>query len=345
MKKDSSGGFDALQGWAQLYGKECPASDLFGSQGGDGGHPMLTPDPSGHGALLDPERLGGEILALEVLNQSLEDVHVNTSNRNACIVEHRNACLQGYRQTFDNPLMDFKHRVKAARKYAGLTQGELAERVGIKQATVSELETGKSGSSSFTASIAHACGVDPLWLETGSGEMLPKQRDSSSQERGAAPDNGPIALQSLRVQEASVISAYEITTVPLVSWVAAGSWCEAVDLFAAGDAEVWMPCPENIGPRGFALRVEGDSMTSPYPGKESYPHGTIVYVDPDVAYKSGDAVIAKLPDSNEATFKLLVEDAGKTYLQPINPQYPMIVLDRETHICGVVIGSFRSTRR
>lgn len=68
--------------------------------------------------------------------------------------------------------MEYKDRIKAARKHAKLTQDTLAEAVGIKQASISELETGKSLSSSFNASIAKACGVDAVWLETGRGRML-----------------------------------------------------------------------------------------------------------------------------------------------------------------------------
>ncbi|MFP5338448.1 MAG: LexA family protein, partial [Gammaproteobacteria bacterium] len=102
-----------------------------------------------------------------------------------------------------------------------------------------------------------------------------------------------------------------------------------------------MPCPDPIGPRGFALRVEGDSMTSPYPGSETYPHGTIIYVDPDLAHKSGDPVIAKLPSSNSATFKIFIEDAGQLYLKPLNPQHPMIPITEETHIVAVLVGAYR----
>ncbi|MCK9466198.1 MAG: helix-turn-helix domain-containing protein [Thiopseudomonas sp.] len=68
--------------------------------------------------------------------------------------------------------MDYKDRIKRARKHAKLTQGQLAKFVGVKQASISDLETGKSQSSSFSASIAEACGIEPVWLETGSGEMI-----------------------------------------------------------------------------------------------------------------------------------------------------------------------------
>lgn len=68
--------------------------------------------------------------------------------------------------------MEYKDRIKRARKHAGLVQQQLASLTGITQASISELETGKSQASSYSASIAKACGVDPLWLETGRGEMI-----------------------------------------------------------------------------------------------------------------------------------------------------------------------------
>lgn len=73
--------------------------------------------------------------------------------------------------------MDYRNRIKRARKHAGLKQQQLAKLTGITQASISELETGKSQASSFSASIAKACGVDPLWLETGRGEMIVTQGD------------------------------------------------------------------------------------------------------------------------------------------------------------------------
>lgn len=96
--------------------------------------------------------------------------------------------------------------------------------------------------------------------------------------------------------------------------------------------------PKNTGDYVFALTVEGDSMTSPYPGQRSYPHGTIIYVDPEKHPTNGARVIARV--SGEQTFKLYVEDAGRKYLKPINPTYDKIEIVDETNICGVVIGSY-----
>lgn len=69
----------------------------------------------------------------------------------------------------ENIGMSIGTRVKAARKKAGLTQKELAAKAGMKQSTLSELETGESAGTTSIASLANALGVNALWLETGDG--------------------------------------------------------------------------------------------------------------------------------------------------------------------------------
>lgn len=160
-------------------------------------------------------------------------------------------------------------------------------------------------------------GCRPHWMESGDGPMLDNQRTDL-----ANTEPGP-ALQGL---------------IPLISWVQAGAFCNVVDLFQPGDAEEWLPTVQKLGPRSYALRVKGDSMTAPY--GRSYPEGCIIYVDPDTAVTNGARVIAKLPDLDEATFKVYSEDAGQRFLKPLNPQYPTITMTPDMLICGVVRGSY-----
>ena len=334
MKKGSSSGVDALEGWAKLYGPEGTVRDLLSLESGDGVHPTLTGNPAGNGGLVDAQRLTGLDLRPEVLDELFVDVHGEPFYDSRHILDYGENPLQAYGKNPDHlPMNSIGQRVKAARKYAGLTQVQLAEKAKMDQTTISKLEKGHNAKSAFCVRIAVACGVSPVWLETGQGDMLPKETSSLT-------DTGE-NVEPLRVQDASVVALSDFHRVPVISWVAAGAWSEAIDLYEVGDAEVWMLCPDPIGPRGFALRVEGDSMTSPYPGAESYPHGTFIYVDPDVAHKSGDPVIAKLPSSNSATFKIFFEDAGQQYLKPLNPQHPMIPITEETHIVAVLVGSYR----
>ncbi|MCX7083925.1 MAG: S24 family peptidase [Methylococcales bacterium] len=125
--------------------------------------------------------------------------------------------------------------------------------------------------------------------------------------------------------------------VPVISWVQAGAWCEAVDNFNVGDAERWIPCPVAHSKHTYALKVRGDSMVAPYGSSISFPEGTLIYVDPEVPLVSGKKVIAKLLDSNEVTFKVYREESGKKWLVPLNPQYDKIELVEGMHVCGVVI--------
>ena len=67
--------------------------------------------------------------------------------------------------------MELKDRLKLARKNASLTQAELAQRVGIKQASISEIERGLTRSSGYLIKISQVCGVDPIWLSEGAGSI------------------------------------------------------------------------------------------------------------------------------------------------------------------------------
>jgi SOS-response transcriptional repressor LexA len=126
--------------------------------------------------------------------------------------------------------------------------------------------------------------------------------------------------------------------VPLISSIQARGWRHEEDEYPPGEAKDWLPCPVKHGKHTYALIVEGESMTAPH-GK-SYPHGSIIYVDPDQAggVVSGDRVVAKINGNDEVTFKQLVVDSGKTFLRPLNPSYPIIT--DHFRILGKVIGTF-----
>jgi len=138
----------------------------------------------------------------------------------------------------------------------------------------------------------------------------------------------------------NVSAVPSVSLVPVISFVQAGMWSECIDTFAPNSADDWLPCPSKHGDHTFALRVQGDSMTCPYPSSRSYPDGSIIFVDPDAAISNGDRIVAKLTDLNEATFKVYVEESGLKFLKPLNPQYPNININGNCHIVGKVIGSY-----
>lgn len=122
---------------------------------------------------------------------------------------------------------------------------------------------------------------------------------------------------------------------PLISWVSAGQWLEALEPYKIEEIEEWPETTQSAGPNSFWLTVKGDSMTSPV--GFTVPEGMIILVDPSKEAKSGKLVVAKLFNDNEATFKMYIEDAGRKFLKPLNPRYPMTEVDGNCAIIGTVI--------
>ncbi|MEX2964745.1 LexA family protein [Microbulbifer sp. TYP-18] len=216
---------------------------------------------------------------------------------------------------------------KGVKKNFGVTIHEELKRRGAKattQAINKWLNCESMPARANMQILADWLGVQPSWLQFGEApkrESHGVRESSSTYYTNVAP--GP----------------KDITLVPLISWVQAGEFCEAIDPYLAGDAEALMPCPVPHSRRTYALHVRGDSMTSPYPGQRSYPEGAIIYVDPEIEVTNGSRVIAKI--DGEVTFKTYIEDAGKTYLKAINPSYPTLdVTGQKLHICGVIIGYY-----
>lgn len=123
---------------------------------------------------------------------------------------------------------------------------------------------------------------------------------------------------------------------PVVSYVEAGLWGPAVDIHPVGCADEMELAPVGASDESFWMRVKGDSMTNPDPSGLSVPAGFLIHVEPNQAWGITDLVVAKLDDSEEATFKMLVEDAGQKYLKPLNPTYPMIKINGNCRIIGKV---------
>jgi len=120
---------------------------------------------------------------------------------------------------------------------------------------------------------------------------------------------------------------------PVLSKVQAGAWAEACEAYTLKDVDLWLESDAHIQGDGFWLEVEGDSMTAP--AGMSIPEGTFVLFDTGREAINNSLVIAKLSDSNEATFKRLIIDGNQKYLKGLNPQWPMIPINGNCKIIGV----------
>lgn len=124
---------------------------------------------------------------------------------------------------------------------------------------------------------------------------------------------------------------------PVISWVSAGAWSEAIEPYTLDDIDEWYESDAHVEGQAFWLRVKGDSMTAPV--GLSVPDGMLILVDTGREAKNGSLVVAKLTEANEATFKKLVIDAGlgQRFLQPLNPTQPRVQIEGNCKIIGVAI--------
>ncbi|RXA98543.1 MULTISPECIES: LexA family transcriptional regulator [Yersinia] len=203
--------------------------------------------------------------------------------------------------------MSLAERIKQRRLDLGLTQSELAELAGTTQQGIVSVETGRTKRPRYLHELAKALQCDPDYLLTGS--------------------------------EGSNVSFVGTHTpgyrYPVISSVQAGAWGEAIEAYSLKDIDLWLESDAHIQGDAFWLEVSGDSMTAPI--GLSVPEGTFVLFDTGREASNGNLVIAKMEDSNEATFKKLVIDGGQRYLKGLNPAWPLVPINGNCKIIGVAI--------
>ena len=206
-------------------------------------------------------------------------------------------------------------RIKAAREALGFSQDELARRVGIKQQSVAELESGKTRTTKHLLKFARALGQSPEWLDSGNGSMAQ-----------TPPETLPQPNAGARLPAPSV-AAMPID-VPVMGTAVGGSHG---DFSLNGQVVDYHRRPPGIlsNRSVFCLHVRGESM---YP---KYEEGDLVYVDPHRPTRSGDDVLVEMKplragEPGPAYVKRLVSKTPtKIVLKQFNPPNDKIELQLE----------------
>ncbi|MGJ7655099.1 LexA family protein [Escherichia coli] len=203
---------------------------------------------------------------------------------------------------------------KSLMKAQGITQEQLAEHLGITKGAVSHwLNARREPSLGEIARILEYLGKRNFSVGAG----------------------GLIIDDSLK-GDVEYVGPYKAgQKYPVLSSVKAGSWGEAVEAYTLKDIDLWLESDAHIQGDAFWLEVEGDSMTAPI--GLSIPEGTYVLFDTGRDPVNGSLVIAKLSDTNEATFKRLIIDGGQKYLKGLNPQWPLVAINGNCRIIGVAV--------
>ncbi|WP_031319271.1 S24 family peptidase [Pseudomonas fluorescens] len=182
--------------------------------------------------------------------------------------------------------MELKDRLKKARKDAGLTQAQLAERAGIKQASVSEIERGLTRTSGYLVKLAQVCGVDPVWLSDGSGAA------ESNVEPGP-----PITSPPRRID---IVGTAQLG--PDGYWIGVNQADGWVETYSRDED-------------AYALRLKGDSMAP------AIRNGWVAICEPNHRLVPGEYVMVTTLDGQSMVKELLFQNDEEVSLMSVNAAY------------------------
>ncbi|WP_180060938.1 LexA family transcriptional regulator [Acinetobacter sp. YH12124] len=128
--------------------------------------------------------------------------------------------------------------------------------------------------------------------------------------------------------------------IPVISWVAAGSFSPIETVIKDTEVAEWLPPNKDCGKNGYGLVVVGNSMSP------DFKPGDRIYINPDIQtfdLQTDDLVIVACHGESEATFKKLIIEGANKYLQPLNPNWPdqIIKLTEDCRLVGKVVGLYR----
>ncbi|WP_049199084.1 LexA family protein [Proteus mirabilis] len=202
---------------------------------------------------------------------------------------------------------NFKNRIQLVRQSLGLTQGDLADKVGVVRRQIAAYEAGDSKPRiNVLNNLAATLGATAEWLAQGIG---------------VPPEIGRVR------------STITLPLIPILTFTQAAN-LPSDDNMVGYD---YIPAPRLASDTAFAVRIDGDSMQSN--SAITFPEGSIVIFDPELDANNGDFILCKLDSSNDATFKQLIIDQGEYYLHSLNPKYMNMLVSKKLTILGVAIES------
>ena len=203
----------------------------------------------------------------------------------------------------------FGDKIREARKAAGLTQRQLAEKVNVSNTSISNWEKNLSRPDPDT--IQHLCwalNVQPNYFFSIGISSIP-------------PTN--------------IIPMPEMRRIPLVGTIACGE-----PILAEENIEDYVNIPKDMA-GDFALTCKGDSMIN-----ARIFDGDIVYIRQQDTVENGE--IAAVLIDNEATLKRFKRLPDRIILSPENPLYDPLVYRNEemntVHILGKAVAFTSAVR-
>ncbi len=168
--------------------------------------------------------------------------------------------------------MTLAQRLKIAMDAEGLTQKALAERIGVSQAAIQKLTSGKAAGSTRLVEISKALQVNPEWLSVGHGQMRTGALELVPRQEVNGDRNGfLVEVLDIQASAGSGVTVHDefIETIKSIEY----SLDEAHTLFGGR-------LSENIK----MIAVNGDSMSGTFEPRDQ------IFVDVSVDHFDGDGI-------------------------------------------------------
>jgi SOS-response transcriptional repressor LexA len=221
----------------------------------------------------------------------------------------------------------FKELLGKELREQGWTYEDLARKVGVSGVYISDIVRGKKvPKDDVVLKLAQALELDLerlillAHLEKAPGAVKPIF------ERLARHTPGEFMGEVSGFDNIELAALGHGRPVPVVGLVQAGAFMPSEDGEYPAGASDSVVYSDQKARNLFAVQVKNDSM------EPEFREGDVLIVNPNLEARSGDYVIAKLTDDNEATFKKLVIHGGKgagkglIILRPLNARYQDIVV-------------------
>lgn len=222
--------------------------------------------------------------------------------------------------------MEFKDRLTQRLKETGLTQSELAKRIGVSKTTITFWKTGVNKlSGENLMALAKALRCSARWLATGEGSPVPESLSLDKpwldMDDASNVEQGP-----------PIVSPYR--AIPIVGTAQMGTegyW------YALDDGEGYVDVPSK-DPGAYALRLRGDSMA---PAIRS---GWIAVCEPNGRLVPGEYVMIRLVDGESMLKELLYANDVEVSVMSLNPGYsrrtiPMEQIEQMHYVGHIVAPS------
>lgn len=178
-------------------------------------------------------------------------------------------------------------RLKTARQERGISQAEAARRVGIKQPTLSSLESGESKTTVHIAKFAAVYGVSALWLGEGRGPKVTAQSEIDASIQAMSGQSAD--LPSLATVAKAIEGVIAVAKAPLEA-------CSAKDLEQI-EQRIIKSLRAAAGPKKGAASEDWEMpewMRGPVPPSEGYQEAVLIEDD-------GKPLIRNMDDAEAAS--------------------------------------------